>query len=100
MSKELIETQGAPSVRFFTSDNSKGRCDFTIFNDDVVIENHSQGLGVELSLNGKRLVGIWGYHLPRKKGVLIRTKCGEEHRIEPDQEVTEIYVDGKKVYAL
>ena len=34
-----------------------------------------------------------------KAGVLIITKCGGKHHVEPSQEVAKIYVDGKKVYS-
>ncbi len=36
----------------------------------------------------------------KQKGVIIITKCGEAHHVEPTQEVKEIYVDGLLVHSL
>ena len=31
-------------------------------------------------------------------GVFIKTGCGETHHVKPSQEVSEIYIDGERVY--
>ena len=35
----------------------------------------------------------------KQKGVIIITKCGEAHHVEPTQDVKEIYVDGILVHS-
>lgn len=103
---ELIEsTRVMPNARYFGMVNRPAGtpCTFTIFDSRITVKNQyksrASSRGVVLSLDGKDLVGIWGYHLKKEeRGVLIKTKCGREHRIEPDQEVTEILIDGRKVY--
>jgi len=82
--------------------NSFEMCTFTVYKDDIKVDNHPTQPGIAIYINGEMIVGIWGFQLKEKptNKIEIKALCGTTHQSDLDipieQEIESVKIRGKE----